>query len=116
MEFKENRYDGEQQVVAALAAKQKYTEDVSGEAFRKKVEARLFTAAVDALVGGGAARGDQSHVAVAPGRRARPAQGGVAYTRTPGGRTGATSTRVRSRSRRPPCAFRSSRATTRRGW
>ena len=43
MEFKENRYDGEQQVVAALAAKQKYTEDVSGETFRKKVEARLFT-------------------------------------------------------------------------
>ena len=43
MEFQENRYDGEQQVLAALAGKQKYTEDVSGETFRKKVEARLFT-------------------------------------------------------------------------
>ena len=43
MEFKENRYDGEQQVVAALAGKQKYTEDVVGDTFRKKVEARLLT-------------------------------------------------------------------------
>ncbi len=43
MEFRENRYDGEQQVVAALAGKQKYTEDISGDTFRKKVEARLFT-------------------------------------------------------------------------
>ena len=43
MEFRENRYDGEQQVVAALEGKQKYTEDVAGETFRKKVEARLFT-------------------------------------------------------------------------
>ena len=43
MEFRENRYDGEQQVVAALAGKQKYTEDVAGETFRRKVEARLFT-------------------------------------------------------------------------
>ena len=42
MEFPENRYDGEQQVVAALAGKQKYTEDISGDTFRKKVEARLF--------------------------------------------------------------------------
>ena len=43
MEFKENRYDGEEQVVAALADKQKYTTDVASETFRKKVEARLFT-------------------------------------------------------------------------
>ena len=43
MEFRENRYDGEQQVVAALAGKHKYTEDVAGEIFRKKAEARLFT-------------------------------------------------------------------------
>ena len=43
MEFKENRYDGEEQVRAALAGKQKYTEDISSDTFRKKVEARLFT-------------------------------------------------------------------------
>ena len=43
MEFKENRYDGEQQVMAALAGKQKYTEDVAGDTFRRKVELRLFT-------------------------------------------------------------------------
>ncbi len=43
MEFKENRYDGEEQVVAALADRQKYTTDVASETFRKKVEARLFT-------------------------------------------------------------------------
>ena len=45
MEFKENRYNGEEQVVAALADRQKYTTDVAGETFRKKVEARLFTQA-----------------------------------------------------------------------
>lgn len=43
MEFKENRYDGEEQVRTALAGKQKYTEDISSDTFRKKVEARLFT-------------------------------------------------------------------------
>ena len=43
MEFRENRYDGEQQIVAALTGRQKYTADVAGETFRKKVEARLFT-------------------------------------------------------------------------
>ena len=43
MEFKENRYDGEEQVLATLAGKQKYTEDISSETFRRKVEARLFT-------------------------------------------------------------------------
>ena len=43
MEFRENRYDGEQQVVAALADRRKYTTDVAGDVFRRKVEARLFT-------------------------------------------------------------------------
>ena len=43
MEFKENRYDGEEQVRAALAGKQKYTTDIAGETFRKKIEQRLFT-------------------------------------------------------------------------
>ena len=43
MEFKENRYNGEEQVVAALADRQKYTTDAASETFRKKVEARLFT-------------------------------------------------------------------------
>ena len=43
MEFKENHYDGEQQVIAALAERQKYTEEISGDVFRKKVEIRLFT-------------------------------------------------------------------------
>ncbi len=43
MEFRDNRYEGEQQVVAALEDRQKYTADVSSETFRKKVEARLFT-------------------------------------------------------------------------
>ena len=43
MEFKDNRYNGEEQVMAALADRQKYTEDLASETFRKKVEARLFT-------------------------------------------------------------------------
>ena len=43
MEFRENRYDGEEQVQATLAEKQKYTDDIASETFRKKVEARLFT-------------------------------------------------------------------------
>ena len=43
MEFKDNRYNGEEQVKAALADKQKYTEDMASETFRRKVEARLFT-------------------------------------------------------------------------
>ena len=43
MEFKENRYDGEEQVLTTLLGKQKYTEDISGDTFRKKAEARLFT-------------------------------------------------------------------------
>ena len=43
MEFRENRYDGEEQVVATLEGKHKYTKDVTGETFRRKVEERLFT-------------------------------------------------------------------------
>ena len=43
MEFKDNRYNGEEQVKVALADKQKYTEDIASETFRRKVEARLFT-------------------------------------------------------------------------
>lgn len=43
MEFQDNRYDGEEQVREALAGKQKFTKDLTGETFRKKVEQRLFT-------------------------------------------------------------------------
>ena len=43
MEFRENHYNGEQQVREALEGKQKYTTDIAGDTFRNKVEARLFT-------------------------------------------------------------------------
>lgn len=43
MEFTANRYDGEDQIVRTLKGKMKYTDEVSGETFIKKVEARLFT-------------------------------------------------------------------------
>lgn len=43
MEFTANKYDGEDQIIRTLKGKMKYTEEVSGETFRKKVEARLFT-------------------------------------------------------------------------
>ena len=43
MEFRDNRYDGEEQVRQALTGKQKYTTDIAGDTFRRKVEARLFT-------------------------------------------------------------------------
>ena len=43
MEFTANKYDGEDQIIRTLKAKMKYTEEVSGETFRKKIEARLFT-------------------------------------------------------------------------
>ena len=81
MEFRENRYDGEQQVVAALAGKQKYTEDVAGETFRKKVEARLFTQ--QSMLWSEVVRraATQPGVAVAPVGRARPPEAGV---RAPG--------------------------------
>ena len=43
MEFRDNHYNGEEQVREALAGKQKYTTDVASDTFRRKVEARLFT-------------------------------------------------------------------------
>lgn len=43
MEFTGNQYQGEDQIIKALKDKMKYTEDISGETFRKKVEERLFT-------------------------------------------------------------------------
>ena len=43
MEFTANKYDGEDQVIRTLKAKMKYTEEVTGDTFVKKVEARLFT-------------------------------------------------------------------------
>ena len=43
MEFRGNRYDGEEQVRQALSARHKYTTDVAGDTFRRKVETRLFT-------------------------------------------------------------------------
>ncbi len=43
MNFTGNEYRGEQQVREALKGKQKFTEDVTGDTFRKKCEARLFT-------------------------------------------------------------------------
>src|SRR6266404_1931536 len=46
MKFESNNYNGEEQVLQVLKDKQKYTEDVSGDTFRKKVEARIFTTPV----------------------------------------------------------------------
>ena len=43
MKFESNKYNGEDQVLQVLKDKQKYTDDVSSDIFRKKVEARLFT-------------------------------------------------------------------------
>ncbi|MCF7983262.1 MAG: DUF499 domain-containing protein [Thiohalocapsa sp.] len=43
MEFTANKYDGEDQVIRTLLGKMKYTDDVSGDTFIKKVEQRLFT-------------------------------------------------------------------------
>lgn len=43
MQFRDNRYDGEEQIRAILAEKQKFTDDVASDTFRKKAEARLFT-------------------------------------------------------------------------
>jgi len=43
MEFNANRYDGEDQIIRTLRGKMKYTDDVSGDTFIKKVEQRLFT-------------------------------------------------------------------------
>lgn len=46
MKFESNKYNGEDQVLQMLRDKQKYTEDVSSDIFRKKVEQRLFTTPV----------------------------------------------------------------------
>jgi len=46
MRFEGNKYKGEDQVIEVLKDKQKYTEDVSGDIFRRKVEQRLFTTEV----------------------------------------------------------------------
>lgn len=43
MEFTSNRYHGEEQVTKTLQAKQKYTDDITGDTFRLKTEQRLFT-------------------------------------------------------------------------
>jgi len=43
MKFDGNRYSGEDQVVSVLKEKQKYTEDIASDTFRKKCEQRLFT-------------------------------------------------------------------------
>lgn len=43
MKFEGNKYSGEQQIIDVLKEKMKFTEDVSGETFRKKCEQRLFT-------------------------------------------------------------------------
>ncbi len=43
MQFTDNRYQGEDQVIKTLRDKMKYTEEISGDTFTKKVEQRLFT-------------------------------------------------------------------------
>lgn len=43
MEFTGNNYSGEDQVKKSLLSKQKFTEDITGDTFRKKCEDRLFT-------------------------------------------------------------------------
>lgn len=43
MKFEGNRYNGEDQVITVLKEKQKYTEDIASDTFRKKCEQRLLT-------------------------------------------------------------------------
>ncbi|KEI15170.1 DUF499 domain-containing protein [Clostridium novyi] len=43
MQFKENKYNGEEQIRLVLKEKMKFSEEVSGESFIKKCEDRLFT-------------------------------------------------------------------------
>lgn len=43
MNFKDNEYRGEQQIRETLKSKQKFTEDVASDTFRRKCEARLLT-------------------------------------------------------------------------
>ena len=46
MKFEGNKYNGEDQIIQVLKEKQKYTEDVTSDTFRKKIEQRLFTTPV----------------------------------------------------------------------
>lgn len=43
MKFEGNKYNGEDQIIQTLKDKMKFTEEVTGDTFRKKIEARLFT-------------------------------------------------------------------------
>ncbi|MDT8896656.1 DUF499 domain-containing protein [Thermanaerothrix sp. 4228-RoL] len=43
MQFDSNRYDGEEQIRKVLKEKMKFTDEINGDIFRKKCEARLFT-------------------------------------------------------------------------
>ncbi|RIK33160.1 MAG: glycosyl transferase [Chloroflexi bacterium] len=43
MKFEGNRYNGEDQIIGVLKEKQKYTDDIASDTFRKKCEQRLFT-------------------------------------------------------------------------
>jgi hypothetical protein len=43
MKFDGNKYSGERQILDLLKEKQKFTEDIASETFRKKCEQRLFT-------------------------------------------------------------------------
>ena len=43
MQFTDNNYNGEKQIRDTLRAKQKFTEDITSETFRKKCEQRLLT-------------------------------------------------------------------------
>ena len=43
MEFKENNYNGEEQIIKVLTDRRKFEKDVSGDTFRKKCEDRIFT-------------------------------------------------------------------------
>ncbi|MFC1994401.1 DUF499 domain-containing protein [Chloroflexota bacterium] len=46
MKYESNKYNGEDQIIQVLKDKQKYTEDVNSDTFRKKIEARIFTTPV----------------------------------------------------------------------
>jgi len=43
MEFSDNNYNGEKQIRAVLLKRQKFTEDITGDTFKRKCEDRLFT-------------------------------------------------------------------------
>jgi len=43
MKFEGNKYSGEEQIIETLREKMKFTDEVSGDTFRKKCEQRLFT-------------------------------------------------------------------------